>query len=50
MRPSPRFTASLATVGGALGSGLETDESVRAGLYGYRPESLADQDDSARAT
>jgi hypothetical protein len=39
------MTASLATVGGALGSGLETDQSVRDALYRYRPQSLADQEE-----
>ncbi|MGQ5262592.1 hypothetical protein ACTWLT_17775 [Micromonospora sp. ZYX-F-536] len=30
--------SSLATVGGAIGSGLENEETVRAAAYGYHPE------------
>ncbi len=32
------FVASAATVGGALGSGLESDKAIRAAAYSQREE------------
>jgi hypothetical protein len=38
--------SSLATVGGAIGSGLEDEETVRASAYGYHPEPAGWRDES----
>ncbi|MEU7905715.1 hypothetical protein [Actinoplanes sp. NPDC049118] len=40
--------SSLATVGGAIGSGLEDEEAVRAAAYGYHPEPDGRQDRADR--
>jgi hypothetical protein len=37
------FVASAATVGGGLGSGLETDEAIRAAAYSKREEDRRDR-------
>ena len=47
------FVASAATVGGGLGSGLETDEAIRGAAYSKREqdrrERLAGDQDSGRS-
>lgn len=37
--------SSLATVGGAIGSGMEDEDTVRAAAYGYHPEPGGWQDE-----
>lgn len=39
--------SSLATVGGAIGSGLEDEDTVRAAAYGYHPEPSGWYDDQS---
>jgi hypothetical protein len=40
------IVSSLATVGGAIGSGLENEETVRAAAYGYHPEPAGWRDET----
>lgn len=42
------ITSSLATVGGAIGSGLENEETVRAAAYGYHPQPGGWRDEKSR--
>ncbi|MEU7650712.1 hypothetical protein AB0C41_01735 [Micromonospora taraxaci] len=42
------ITSSLATVGGAIGSGLENEETVRAAAYGYHPQPSGWRDEKGR--
>jgi hypothetical protein len=42
--------SSLATVGGAIGSGLEDEDTVRAAAYGYHPEPGGWQDEKDAAS
>ncbi|MFI7662794.1 hypothetical protein ACIBTW_28345 [Micromonospora parva] len=41
--------SSLATVGGAIGSGLENEQTVRAAAYGYHPQPGGWRDEKGRA-